>query len=104
MTGCTGTFHLTKSNNEAVESSKTTSDVARASEDTNSAIVASCSLSNSNVYDKLTEGVYLRALPVLAEYENKTVITYAMLNQESTRSFFGKSLFHFLGASKRREK
>ena len=88
-----------KPNNVVAESSKTTSDVTHVSENDNSATVTSCSLFDSNAYDKSSEDVYLCVVPVLVEYENKPVNTYAFLDQGSTRSFCDKSLIDFLGAS-----
>ena len=101
VTGCTGTFHHTllhpervrKPNNVVAESSKTTSNVTHVSENDNSATVTSCSLSDSNAYDKSSENVYL------CVHENKSVNTYAFLDQGSTRSFCDKSLIDLLGAS-----
>ena len=53
------------------------SNVARATEDIYSVTITSCSPFNFNTYDKSSEDVYLCVVPVLVEYENKSVNTYA---------------------------
>ena len=43
-------------------------------------------------------------MPVLVKYQNRSVYTYAFLNQGSTRSFRDKSSIGLLGASRSTEK
>ena len=102
-----GTFHHTllnlerigKSNNVVAESSETTLDVTCVSENVNPATVTFCYHSDSNAYDKSSEDVYLCAVVVLVEYENKSVNTFAFLDQGSTRSLCDKSFIDLLRAS-----
>ena len=65
----------------------------------NTEVVASCSLVNPVNAVKAAEGIYLRVVPVIVTYGNKSVKTYAFLDQGSTRSFCDKRLVDILGAS-----
>ena len=65
----------------------------------NTEVVASCSLVNPVNAVKAAEGIYLCVVPVIVTYGNKSVKTYAFLDQGSTRSFCDKRLVDILGAS-----
>ena len=59
-----------------------------------------CSLQSSSGHPAGNRNnVYLCVVPVDVKYKNKSVQTYAFLDQGSTRSFCDKKLFDVLGAS-----
>ena len=84
------------SENSAVNEDNKSSSKSTANDETTLA----CSLQSSSGHPaRNRNNVYLCVVPVDVKYKNKSVRTYAFLDQGSTRSFCDKKLFDVLGAS-----